>query len=108
MPEPKATMVAARGRAVAHGRGGDSHSTSGDTIAPSPGAFGACADDRITGKKGPAALNLATDIGILNFAFSADRKGNPPTNRAATARTKPFGKQIGHEIRSSFRVVREM
>src|SRR6478672_10615295 len=46
----------------------------GGTILVLPGVFAACSDDdNITGPTGPVSLNLATDTGILNYAFALEQ-----------------------------------
>jgi rubrerythrin len=45
----------------------------GGTIVLLPSVFAACDDDDITGPNGSAALNLTTDVGILNYAFALEQ-----------------------------------
>ncbi|HET7189303.1 MAG TPA: ferritin-like domain-containing protein, partial [Gemmatimonadaceae bacterium] len=46
----------------------------GGTILVLPSVFAACSDDdSITAPGGPVSLNLATDTGILNYAFALEQ-----------------------------------
>jgi hypothetical protein len=47
----------------------------GGTIVLLPSVFAACDDDDndITGPGGPVSLNLATDVGILNYAYALEQ-----------------------------------
>jgi hypothetical protein len=46
----------------------------GGTLIMLPSVFAACRDDdNLTGPTGPVALNLSTDTGILNYAFTLEQ-----------------------------------
>lgn len=76
MPERKGTMVVQhadelwrastrRGFLKVLGLGG--------SIVLLPSVFAACDSDNLTGPNGSAALNLTTDVGILNYAYALEQ-----------------------------------